>query len=319
MFVSQGVDAALAGVLGLLVGSFLNVVVYRLPRMMYREWLDESLANLRHDPEAPSLWSLVFGADKDTPKELSSAAGAAARQLKALPPFTLSGPPSRCPRCGTPIRWYQNVPVVSYLALRGKCAACGNPISPRYPVVEAVTGALFAFCAWKFGVSLQAAFWMAFCAILLCQFLIDLDTQILPDTLTYILLWLGLAGAALKLTGVPLVDAVWGAILGYAVLWVIFQAYKLATGRIGMGHGDFKLLAALGAWLGASYLLPIVLLSSVVGAVLGIALIGLGKIANRHIAISFGPFLAATGILVLLLGPQAVRDWFPFAFAFERL
>lgn len=319
MFLSQGADAALAGVFGLLVGSFLNVVIYRLPRMMYREWLDESLSNLQRMGAAPSLWSLVFGEGKDTPPDLAAAARSGGRQLAALPPFTLAGPASRCPRCGTPIRWYQNVPVVSYLALRGKCAACGNPISPRYPVVELVTAALFAFCTWKFGVSLQAALWMAFSALLLCQFLIDLDTQLLPDVLTYVLLWLGLGGAALKLTGIPLSEAVWGAILGYGVLWLIFHLYKLATGRVGMGHGDFKLLAALGAWLGASYLLPIVLLSSVVGAVLGIALIALGKIANRHIAISFGPFLAATGILVLVLGPQAVRDYFPFAFALERL
>ncbi|MEJ6024129.1 prepilin peptidase [Ramlibacter sp. PS4R-6] len=312
-------DAGLAGVFGLLVGSFLNVVIYRLPRMMYREWLDESLQNLQDAPPVPSLWKLVFGPGQDTPRELEAAATAGGKQLQALPPFTIIGPASRCPRCGTPIRWYQNVPVVSYLVLRGKCAACGNPISPRYPIVELVTGGLFAFCVWKFGVSLQAALWMAFCALLLCQFLIDLDTQLLPDTLTYLLLWLGLGGAALKLTGIPLAEAVWGAILGYGVLWVIFQAYKLATGRIGMGHGDFKLLAALGAWLGASYLLPIVLLSSVVGAVLGIALIAIGRIANRHIPISFGPFLAATGILVLVLGPQAMRDYFPFAFALDRL
>lgn len=319
MLVSPGVDAALAGVLGLLVGSHLNVVIYRLPRMMYREWMEESLSNLQSLPGLPSLWSLVFGPGQETPRELEAAATAGDKQLKALPAFTLAGPASRCPKCGTPIRWYQNVPVLSYIALRGKCAACGNPISPRYPIVESVTGALFAFCAWKFGVTWEAALWMAFCSLLLCQFLIDLDTQLLPDVLTYLLLWLGLAGSALKLTGVPLTEAVWGAILGYGVLWVIFQAYKLATGRIGMGHGDFKLLAALGAWLGASYLLPIVLLSSVVGAVLGIALIAIGKIANRHIPISFGPFLAATGILVLVLGPQAVHDYFPFAFALERM
>lgn len=318
MMFGPGVDAALAGVFGLLVGSFLNVVVYRLPKMMYRDWLRTSLDELVPAEGIPGLWRLVFGPASSQPAELSGAAASALREVDALPALGIAAPRSRCPHCGAPIRWYQNVPVLSWLALRGRCATCNAGISPRYPVVEAVTGALFAFCVWRFGVSLQAAFWMAFCALLVCQFLIDLDTQLLPDTLTYLLLWLGLIGAALKVTGVPLESAVWGAALGYGVLWALFHAYRLLTGKIGMGHGDFKLLAALGAWLGASYLLPVVLLSSLVGAVLGVALIAVGKIANRHIPISFGPFLAATGLLVLVLGPAAMRDYFPFAFVFER-
>ncbi len=319
MGVSPGVDAALAGVFGLLLGSFINVVVYRLPQMMYRDWLTESVDNLRPVEGLPSLWSLVFGKAASTPKDLETAAIAAAAQVEALPAFTLSRPRSRCPHCGAAIRWYQNVPVISWLALRGKCASCHGPISVRYPIVEAVTGALFAFCAWRFGITMAAGFWMVFCGILLCQFLIDLDTQLLPDTLTYILLWLGLAGSALKVTGVPLSSAVWGAFWGYMSLWLVFQAYKLVTKREGMGHGDFKLLAALGAWLGSSFLLPVILLSSIVGAVLGIALIMIGKIANRHIPISFGPFLAAAGIVALLLGPEGFREYLPFAFAFDRL
>jgi leader peptidase (prepilin peptidase) / N-methyltransferase len=319
MLISQGADAAIAGVFGLLVGSFLNVVIYRLPRMMYRDWLRTYLDELVPADGVPGLWRLVFGPASTQPRPLSDAASSALAEVDALPAFGIAAPRSRCPHCGAPIRWHQNVPVLSWLALRGRCATCKSPISARYPVVEAVTGALFAFCVWKFGVSLQAAFWIAFCALLVCQFLIDLDTQLLPDVLTYILLWLGLAGSALKVTGVPLEAAVWGALLGYLVLWTIFQLYRLATGREGMGYGDFKLLAALGAWFGASYLLPIVLLSSVVGAVLGVALILIGRIANRHIPIAFGPFLAATGIVLLVLGTSAVRDYLPFAFALERL
>ena len=319
MLVSPAVDAGFAGVFGLLVGSFLNVVIYRLPQMMYREWLVESVDNLRPVEGLPSLWTLVFGKGSTTPKDLETAAIAAAPQVEGLQPLSLARPASRCPQCGALIRWYQNVPVLSWLALRGKCASCGGGISVRYPLVEAVTGALFAFCAWRFGVTLQAAFWMAFCAILICQFLIDLDTQLLPDALTYILLWLGLIAAALKLTPVPLSDAVWGAVWGYLGLWIVFQAYRLVTKREGMGYGDFKLLAALGAWLGAPLLLPVILLSSVVGAVLGIALIVFGRIANRHVPISFGPFLAATGLVVLVVGPDSLREYLPFVFALDRL
>jgi leader peptidase (prepilin peptidase)/N-methyltransferase len=319
MVVSPGADAALAGVLGLLVGSFLNVVVYRLPKMMYRDWLRSYLDELVPAEGIPGLWRLVFGPASNQPATLAASAESALREVDALPAFTIASPRSRCPHCGAPIHWYQNVPVISWLALRGRCATCKARISARYPIVEAVTGGLFAFCAWRFGVTLQAAFWMAFCAILVCQFLIDLDTQLLPDVLTYILLWLGLIGAALKLTGIPLESAVWGAALGYASLWLLFHAYKLATGKEGMGFGDFKLFAALGAWFGASYLLPVILLSSVVGAVLGIALIAIGKIANRHIPISFGPFLAAAGLVILVVGPQAMQEHMPFMFALERM
>ena len=319
MLVSPFIDAALAGVFGLLVGSFLNVLIYRLPIMMYRDWLTESIDNLRPVEGLPSLWSLVFGAGAGTPGDLQTAAIAASAQVESLQPISLARPRSRCPHCGAEIRWYQNVPVLSWLALRGKCASCAARISVRYPLVEIVTAAFFSFCTWRFGASLQAAFWMAFCAILICQFLIDLDTQLLPDTLTYPLLWLGLIAAALKVTTVPLSSAVWGAVWGYMSLWLVFQAYKLVTKREGMGHGDFKLLAALGAWLGAPLLLPVILLSSVVGAVLGVIFIIAGRIANRHVPISFGPFLAAAGLVVLVVGPAGLHEHLPFLFAFERI
>jgi leader peptidase (prepilin peptidase)/N-methyltransferase len=267
----------------------------------------------------PSLWSLVFGPKTDTPPALEVAAGEAAKDVDALPPFSLARPASRCGHCGAAIRWYQNVPVLSYLFLRGRCGACKTPISPRYPLVELVTGALFALCAWRFGLTLTAALWAAFVAILICQFLIDLDTQYLPDSLNYVLLWLGLMGAAAGLTHVPLASAVWGAVCGYLGLWLIYHIYRLATGKEGMGYGDFKLLAALGAWLGVDYLIAIVLVSSLVGAVLGSLLLLAGKLAHKDIPISFGPFLAGAGLVCLIVGPDTVRQWIPFAFPLGAL
>lgn len=278
--------AVLAGVLGLLVGSFLNVVVYRLPRMLERQWAADC-AELTGAPvpeEAPERFNLLV-------------------------------PRSRCPNCGHAIRWYENIPVFSWLALRGKCSQCKARISARYPLVELVTAAFFAICGWRFGLGLHAAAWAAFAALLICLFLIDMDTQILPDDLNYLLLWSGLLASAVGWT-VPLSSAVWGAALGYLVFWAIFQLFKLATGKEGMGYGDFKLLAALGAWLGAEYLLAIVLLSSIVGAVIGIVLLLVGKLAHRDIPMPFGPYLAGAGLLALALGPAAVPALLPFAFPF---
>jgi leader peptidase (prepilin peptidase)/N-methyltransferase len=277
-------DVVWGGVLGLLVGSFLNVVIHRLPRMLEREWA-------------------------------ADCAGLSGKELPQEPPLNLVVPRSRCPACGHQIRWYENIPVVSWLVLRGKCSACRAPISARYPVVELVTAAFFALCAWRWGLTPQAAAWAAFAALLICLFLIDFDTQILPDNLNYVLLWLGLLAAAVGWT-VPLESAVWGAALGYLVFWTIFQVFKLATGKEGMGYGDFKLLAALGAWFGAEYLLAIILLSSVVGAILGIALLVVGKLANKDIPMPFGPYLAGAGLLCLVLSPAAVPGLVPFAFPF---
>lgn len=316
MLVSQGVDAALAGLLGLLIGSFLNVVIYRLPAMMLRGWLEDSVGNLMPADTGPSLWKQVLGARAPIPAQLERGAGEAAVVLEALPPLTLSRPRSRCGPCGHGIRWYENIPVVSYLLLRGRCSACKTAISPRYPLVEIVTGAFFALCAWRYGFTLTGALWAAFSALLICQFLIDLDTQLLPDTLNYALLWLGLGAAALGLTGIPLSAAVWGAVFGYLSLWLVYHAYRLATGKEGMGYGDFKLLAALGAWLGADYLIGIVLVSSLVGAVLGLLLLAAGRLANKNIPMSFGPFLAGAGLVCLAIGPTEVQQLVPFAFPF---
>ncbi|AMM23819.1 prepilin peptidase [Variovorax sp. PAMC 28711] len=317
MLVSQDVDTALAALLGLLIGSFLNVVIYRLPAMMLRGWLEESVGNLMAAESGPSLWRQVLGPKGPAiPSTLERGASDAAMRLDALPPLTLSRPASRCGHCGHGIRWYENIPVVSYVALRGRCSSCRASISPRYPAVEIVTSAFFALCAWRYGFTLTGALWAAFAALLICQFLIDLDTQLLPDSLNYALLWMGLGAAALGLTGIALSSAVWGAVFGYLSLWLVYHAYRLATGKEGMGYGDFKLLAALGAWLGADYLIGIVLVSSLVGAVLGLALLAAGRLANKNIPMSFGPFLAGAGLVCLAIGPAEVKRLVPFAFPF---
>jgi len=235
--------------------------------------------------------------------------------VKEEEPFNLVVPRSKCPHCGHAIRWYENIPVLSWLALRGRCSACKKPISVRYPLVELVAGAFFFLCGWRWGLTAQAAAWAAFASLLICLFLIDMDTQILPDDLNYLLLWLGLLAASVGWT-VPLGSAVWGAALGYGVFWLIFQVFKLATGKEGMGYGDFKLLAALGAWLGAPFLLAIVLMSSIVGAVIGIVLLIVGKLANKDIPMPFGPYLAGAGLLALALSPATVPLLLPFAFPF---
>jgi leader peptidase (prepilin peptidase) / N-methyltransferase len=317
MLVTQGIDTALAALLGLVIGSFLNVVIYRLPAMMLRGWLEESVGNLMPTESGPSLWRQVLGTKGPViPGSLERGAVDAAAALEALPLLTLSQPASRCGHCGHGIRWYENVPVLSYVAMRGRCASCKAFISVRYPVVELITSAFFALCAWRYGITPTGALWAAFAALLICQFLIDLDTQLLPDSLNYALLWLGLGAAALGLTGISLSSAVWGAIFGYLSLWTVYHVYRLATGKEGMGYGDFKLLAALGAWLGADYLIGIVLVSSLVGAVLGLVLLAAGRLAHKNIPISFGPFLAGAGLVCLAIGPAEVKQLVPFAFPF---
>ena len=313
MFLPPGLYAGLfAGVFGLLFGSFLNVVVYRFPRILGRRWWEEADGMLGDADAHP----FVFG--RPAPRDLEEAHKALQYSLISQQPFSLARPPSRCPHCGHVIRWYENIPVLSWLALRGRCSACKARISLRYPLVELVTAGFFVLCGWRWGLGLQAAAWAAFAFLLIALFLIDMDTQILPDDLNYLLLWLGLLVSTLGWT-VPLVSAVWGAALGYVVFWLIFQLFKLATGKQGMGYGDFKLLAALGAWLGAPYLLAIILLSSVVGAVIGIVLLVVGKLAHKDIPMPFGPYLAGAGLLVLVLGPSVVPGLLPFAFPFGTL
>ncbi len=319
MLSTSMIHAGCAGVLGLLIGSFLNVVIYRTPVMMYRDWLVESIGNLRpstHLTSGPTLWELVFGPQSRAPEALETAATLAVAQIESLPPLNLSRPRSRCGHCGHAIAWYENIPVVSFLLLRGQCSACKTSITLRYPLVELTVAGLFAVAGYRFGISPAAALWAAFAALLVCQFLIDLDTQLLPDSLSYALLWLGLIGAASGWTGVPLGSAVWGVVAGYLSLWSIYHAYRLVTGKEGMGYGDFKLLAALGAWLGADYLFAIILVSSLVGAVLGLSLLFAGKLAHKDIPISFGPFLAGAGLVCFVIGPDTVRQWVPFAFPF---
>jgi leader peptidase (prepilin peptidase)/N-methyltransferase len=288
MGISPEVDAALAGLLGLLIGSFLNVVIYRLPKMLEAEWA-------------------------------ANCAELAAQEPVAQPAFNLMRPASSCPSCRHQIRWFENIPVLSYLALRGKCAHCGSAIGIRYPAVEFVTAALFTVVAIHHGLTPAGAAWAAFASLLVAQFFIDFDTQLLPDDLNYLILWGGLLASLLHLTHVPIGSAVWGAILGYLSLWTVYQVHHLLTGKQGMGHGDFKLLAGLGAWFGSDYLIALVLLSSVVGSVIGGTLLLVGKISNRDIPIPFGPFLAGAGLLAMALGPGRLETLVPFAFPLSQL
>jgi leader peptidase (prepilin peptidase)/N-methyltransferase len=265
--------AVLAGLLGLAVGSFLNVVVHRVPKMMEREWREQCA-------------------------ELHGEA------LPAEPKYNLAVPRSQCPGCGRAIRVTENIPVISWLALRGKCAGCGARISARYPIIELATGAAFAFAAWKFGFSAAALGAMLFLAAMIALSAIDIDTQLLPDSITLPLLW---AGLLLNLPGtfVDLRSAVIGAAAGYLVLWSVYWLFKLATGKEGMGFGDFKLLAAIGGWRGGKRLPGEGLRWSVVGAVVGVALIVLAR-RGREVPIPFGPYLAAAGVIALFWGGSIV-------------
>jgi leader peptidase (prepilin peptidase)/N-methyltransferase len=264
------VFAVLAGVLGLAVGSFLNVVIHRLPRMMEREW-HAQCAELRGE-NAPD-------------------------QGEAL---GLATPRSRCPHCGHAITVLENIPLFSYLALRGKCSGCGAAIGLRYPLVEAATGLLFVLAAVKLGPGWAAAGAMLFLAAATALTFIDFDTQLLPDDITLPLLWAGLLFNVAG-TYTDLQSAVIGAAAGYLALWTVYWVFKLATGKEGMGHGDFKLLAAIGAWLGWQVLPLTILLSSFVGAVVGIVLIVLAR-HGRNVPIPFGPYLAAAGVIALFWG-----------------
>lgn len=271
---SPVIDAAVAGFFGLLIGSFLNVVIYRLPKMLERQWAAEC-ADLQGTPPDDA------------------------------PAFNLITPRSRCQTCGHQIRWYENIPVASYLALKGSCSACKSAISMRYPLVEMATGVLFAWCAWRWGLTMTALAWCGFSATLVALTLIDWDTTLLPDDLTLPLLWAGLIASALRWTGVPLADSVWGAVAGYMSLWLVYQAFKLLTGKEGMGYGDFKLFAALGAWFGWPALVPIILMASVIGAVIGIGMKFASNLREGGY-VPFGPFLALGGLTAMVFGPSAI-------------
>jgi leader peptidase (prepilin peptidase)/N-methyltransferase len=230
-------------------------------------------------------------------------------QPAETPALSLSQPRSRCPHCGHPIAWHENIPVLSYLLLRGKCSACGAGYGPRYLLVELFTGVLFYVCVLRWGGTLTALAWCGLCAALLTLALIDWDTTLLPDDITLPLLWSGLVVAALQVNpGVNLADAFWGAVGGYLSLWLVYQAFKRVTGKEGMGYGDFKLFAALGAWFGWTALVPIILMASLAGAVVGLLLKRFSQLrAGGYLP--FGPFLAGAGLLMLGWGPSAVLRW----------
>lgn len=259
--------------LGLLVGSFLNVVIYRLPLIMEQEWRAQC-AELFGQPDTEAA------ADK--------------------PSLSLWGPRSQCPHCGHLITAIENIPLFSYIRQRGRCTHCQGAISIQYPIIEALSGCLAGIVAWKLGFGWPAAAALLFTWILLAASIIDFRHQLLPDDLVLPLLWLGLLAALFRLFA-DLPSAVIGAMAGYLSLWSVYQAFRLLTGKEGMGHGDFKLLAALGAWTGWQYLVTIVILSSVVGAVFGLALI-LFRGRDRQIPMPFGPFLATAGWIALLWG-----------------
>lgn len=266
----------IAGVLGLCVGSFLNVVIHRLPKIMEQEWHGQC-AELCGEP-AP-----------------------------ATERISLSSPRSRCPQCGHKISAFENIPVLSYLLLRGKCAGCSTPISPRYPIIEIFTALASAYAAWHFGPTIQTVGALLLIWSLIALTAIDFDTQLLPDSITLPLLWLGLAFNITN-TYTDISTAVIGAMVGYLSLWLVFWGFKLATGKEGMGYGDFKLLAALGAWLGWQMLPAIILLSSIVGAAVGISLILFAR-HGRNIPIPFGPYLAAAGCIALFWGQAITQSY----------
>lgn len=277
----------LCGVLGLLVGSFLNVVIHRLPIMMQREWR--------------------VACEEILVEQGCSVSGPAAPSDR----YNLVVPGSACPHCGHKIGALENVPVLSWVFLRGKCRGCKAPISPRYPLVELLTGAAFATIAWHFGWGPAAGFGLVFSAVLIALTFIDIDHQLLPDSLTLPLLWLGLL-LSLNPVFVDSRSALIGGAAGYLSLWSVFWLFKLVTGKEGMGAGDFKLLAALGAWLGWQMLPLVILLSSVVGAVAGIGLIAYNK-GDRQLRIPFGPYLAVAGWIALLWGDVLVQWYLQFA------
>ena len=302
-WITPALTLVCAAVFGLLVGSFLNVVIHRLPLMMQAQWEAEAaeLAQAQADiapGSAPA--SATAGPSTGVPGATAAASAAdhaAAAEPNAGQPFNLVVPRSRCPHCGHQITALENIPVLSWLWLRGKCSACKAAIPVRYPLIETLSGALALAAIWQYGLTIAGIGAVGLCFALIALAFIDLDTQLLPDDITLPLLWSGLL---LNLFGafVPLPDAVIGAMAGYLLLWSIYWLFKLLTGKEGMGYGDFKLLAALGAWFGWQAIPAIILLASVVGAVVGIALMVFAR-HGRDIPIPFGPYLAGAGALTL--------------------
>ena len=270
--------APVAFLFGLLVGSFLNVVIHRLPKMMERDWR-EQCAEFSGTP------------------------------VPATESYNLAVPRSRCPACGHAIRALENIPVVSWLLLRGRCSACGAAISARYPLVELLAGLLTAYAVWRWGPTIKALAAALLLWALIALTFIDFDTQLLPDSITVPLAWTGLVVNAFG-TFTDLHTALWGAVAGYLALWSVYWLFKLIRGKEGMGYGDFKLLSAIGAWLGWKMLLPVILLSSVVGAGVGIVLM-VAKRHGRDVPIPFGPYLAGGAVVAMIWQPQVERLFFP--------
>jgi len=266
----------------LCIGSFLNVVILRLPKMMEHDWRCQCEEFLELPEE-----------NRKPPQKV-----------------TLSTPASTCPSCGHKIKPWENIPVISYLVLRGKCSSCKTGISPRYPIIEAVTAVFSVVTILAIGPSYAALWALLLVWTLIGLTVIDFDTQLLPDSMTLPLLWLGLILNYFN-TFTDFSSAFWGAVAGYLALWSVYWLFKLVTGKEGMGHGDFKLLAALGAWLGWELLPAVILLSSVVGAVVGISLIAFRK-HGREVPIPFGPYLAAAGLLCLWFGPEILAFWYGY-------
>jgi leader peptidase (prepilin peptidase) / N-methyltransferase len=295
------------GIFGLCIGSFLNVVIHRIPLMLERQWLHESAAQLTDS----AAMARVIGVPANETEKLAKAVDDYGTKIEALPPFGISKPRSRCPHCGHQLRWHENLPVVGWLSLGGKCAACKAPISKRYPIVEAVTGLAFAALSWRFGAQPTTLLWCGFVAALIALAMIDWDTTLLPDAINQPLLWAGLLAALMGWT-IPLDKALIGAVAGYMSLWTVAWLYEKLRGQIGMAPGDFKLLAALGAWLGWPMLLPVVLGASAVGAVVGVGM-KLSASLREGRYVPFGPFLAGGGLVVLFAGPQTVLGWLGWA------
>ena len=274
------------GLIGLVVGSFLNVVIHRLPKMLDVDWDNQAADLLEHKNMA------------EVAKRL---------RPRGTVRYNLMTPASTCPHCGHKIKAYENIPIISFLVLRGRCASCKAPISIRYPIVEAISGLMAAYIGWKFGFNLSMAGALVFSLALLALTVIDIDTQLLPDDITLPLMWTGLL---LNLNNLfaPLSSAVLGAAAGYLSLWSVYWLFKITTGKEGMGYGDFKLLAAIGAWLGWKMLPVVILLSSLVGAIVGIGLIMLTR-HGRNTPIPFGPYLAAAGLIALFWGESINRTY----------
>lgn len=297
--------------IGLCVGSFLNVVIHRLPLMLERQWWTD----VAHQLADADSWRRVFGGrqERSAPStDQQRTAAALGQAVTGLAPLTIAHPRSRCPACGHTLAWHENIPLLGWLRLKGRCSACGTRISLRYPVVELATAVMFAVIAWRFaGQPVAVLLWSAVAAALLALALIDWDTTVLPDALTLPLLWAGLIAAALGWT-IPLSTALWGAVAGYLSLWSVYWLFKLTTGKEGMGFGDFKLLAALGAWLGWQMIVPMLLMASVIGAAVGIAM-KLAATLREGRYVPFGPFLAGAGLVVMLAGAPTVLDWIGWA------